>query len=115
MEPLKEINLDNPIFVVYINVDGYAANRAHEIVERYKNNLNYTNCNFWFIAVKNQPTKIELSWKGSSLENSSNTEVFKKLNQKISKIVEMLSDGFSDQALKQKLREFALNDVLGDE
>ena len=37
----NELDLDNPIFVVYLNVDGMNPTRAQDLIENYKKFLKY--------------------------------------------------------------------------
>ena len=45
----NELDLDNPIFVVYLNVDGMNPTRAQDLIENYKKFLKYDNCTFWIV------------------------------------------------------------------
>jgi len=51
MEPI-ELNLDNPVFVVYLNVDGYTRQKAEELIQQYNRFLNYDNVTFWIITLR---------------------------------------------------------------
>jgi len=64
------MNLNNPIFVLYINVDGLGRQRAEEMLAEYAQNIATSpNINCWVFGVKNQQeTKLEIIWKGAAIE-----------------------------------------------
>lgn len=108
------LNLDNPIFVLYLNLDGHTIQRAEDIVKQYKRYLDYKNATFLIMVVKHQETKIELLWKGQNYEiNSLDNEVV-NIKKRITKLVDIISEGLSDEIVKQKLRDCLLNDILDD-
>ena len=113
----NELNLDNPIFVVYLNVDGMSPSHAHDLIENYKKFLKYDNCTFWVVAVTDQKTKFEMIWKGQKYDTQSldNVQAITHLNKRMSKLMELLSEGTTDEVLKQKLRDFTLEQILQDE
>ena len=41
----KEVNLENPIFVYYVNVEGYAPSKVADIVEKLTDIFKYKNVN----------------------------------------------------------------------
>jgi len=112
-----ELDLDNPIFVVYLNVDGLGHTHAHELIENYKKFLKYDNCTFWVVAVTDQKTKFEMIWKGQKYDTQSfdNVQAITQLNKRMSKLMELISEGTTDDVLKQKLRDFALDQILENE
>jgi hypothetical protein len=113
MEPM-ELNLDNPIFVVYLNIDGHTRQKAQELIEQYRRFLNYDNATFWIMAVEDQKTKIELLWKGQKYEIPSNDNSVKTIKKRLTKLVDIISEGLTDDVIKQKLRDYLLNDILDD-
>jgi hypothetical protein len=114
MEPM-ELNLDNPIFVVYLNVDGHTRQKAEELIKQYRRFLNYDNVTFWIMAVEDQKTKIELIWKGQKYEIPSNDNSVKTIKKSLTKLVDIISEGLTDDVLKQKLRDFTLDQILENE
>lgn len=59
----EKLDLENPIFLVYIDVDGLTNQSARDKFESIRKHLNYSNATMWYIADKFN--KIELIWKGS--------------------------------------------------
>jgi hypothetical protein len=109
-----QLDLDNPIFVVYLNVDGLSEARAHDLIDNYRSFLKYDNCTFWTVAVTDQKTKFEMIWKGQKYDTSSydNIEAITHLNKRMSKLMDFISEGTTDDVLKQKLRDFTLDQIL---
>ena len=114
---MNQLDLDNPIFLVYLNVDGMGSAHAQELIENYKRFLKYDNCTFWVVAVQDQKTKFELIWKGQKYDTQSfdNVQAITQLNKRMSKLMELISEGTTDDVLKQKLRDFALDQILENE
>lgn len=113
----KELDLDNPVFVVYLNVDGMTSQRAGELIQNYQKMLNFQNCTFWIVAVQDQKTKFEMIWKGKNYEINSTFDSEKSirfLKERMSKLMDMLADGTSDEILKQKLRDFSLSQLIDE-
>jgi hypothetical protein len=114
---MNELNLDNPIFVVYLNVDGIPRAVGQDLIESYKANLKYDNCTLWIVAVTDQQTKFEMIWKGQKYDTSpseDNTKKIKNAYKRMSKLIELLSEGTTDDVLKQKLRDLTLTEILDE-
>lgn len=72
-----EINLENPIFALYINVGETSKQKAHENLATFRNSINYDNITTWIIPVRNQESKIECIYPGKLFDIS----VFDKLKE----------------------------------
>lgn len=114
---VNELNLDNPIFVVYLNVDGMHSQRAQDVIETYRKHLKYDNPESTIIAVTDQKTKFEMIWKGQKYDTPTfdNIEAITHLNKRMSKLMDFIAEGTTDDILKQKLRDFTLEQILQDE
>lgn len=111
------LNLDNPIFIVYVNVNGLHSHASNELIENYRKFLKYENCTFWIVAVTDQKTNFKMIWKGKNYEINltfDSEKSIKFLKERISKLIDILSET-SDEILKQKLRDFNLDQILQDE
>jgi len=114
---MNELNLDNPVFVVYLNVEGMPRAVAQDLIQSYKAYLKYDNCTFWIVAVQDQQTKFEMIWKGQKYDtppSEDNTNKIKFAYKRMSKLIELLSEGTSDDVLKQKLRDLTLTEILDE-
>ncbi len=106
---MNNINLENPIFIYYINTDGRSRSSMESIISSIKNEMNYSNISIWIIPTT-ESSKIELLWKGNSnmLYDNSLQEISKKLKV----IGEIILDGIEDNSVKQKIRNYLLNDLI---
>ena len=56
-------------------------------------------------------------WKGQKYDTQSfdNVQTITQLNKRMSKLMELISEGTTDDVLKQKLRDFTLDQILENE
>jgi hypothetical protein len=66
---MQELNLENPIFVIYLDANGYTPQKTQEAIEKLNSNFSFKNSTTWIIPTKNS-TKIELIWQGSNYSNN---------------------------------------------
>lgn len=111
-----DLNLENPIFVIYVDVDHLKPQSAMEKIETYKRHLSYDNATMWFIADK--INKIELIWQGSKYSTNPgimNFNNFENLINRFNEVIEVISSGTNDASIKQQLRNLQLKKVLNDD
>ncbi len=109
---MEDLNLENPIFILYIDVNGYSQMKAKEALEQAKNHFSFQNVTTWIIPV-NSETKVELIWQGSKYSTnpgivSDNNNVIKHINE----IVQVIIDGTSDESIKKNLRNLQINKIF---
>ena len=108
----KELDLNNPIFVVYINVDGLARTRSEELISEYVKSLDvYSNITMWFFTVCNQPTRVELVYSGAQETSEAMCILASKINDALN-IVSSTGD-FND--FKNYIRNWRLDQLVCDE
>ena len=111
------LNLENPIFIIHINIDGQPRQRAEEQIRQLVDCYKYDNATFWVLPQTEGKNKIELIWKGAHYSDTD--ESYKNsvihLHKRLNKILELIADGVSDSTLKQKLRDFTLTNLLNDD
>ena len=79
-----EIDLDNPIFVYYINVDGLPSQRVDELISSVRKNWEFSNVVTWIVPRREGETKIECVYDGRVRERSEELkELIEELNEKI--------------------------------
>ena len=79
-----EIDLDNPIFVYYINVDGMSHQHANELIANIQENWKFSNVVTWIVPRREGETKIECVYDGHIKERSEELkELIEELNEKI--------------------------------
>lgn len=116
-----DLDLDNPIFVIYINVGGKSALSSKNIITQIQESYKYSNATMWIMPIEHENSRIELLWKGknysSYIDNITdilNEKSLKHLYKRLNEILNLISDGVSDSTLKQKIRDLQLNDLLDE-
>lgn len=104
------LDLNNPIFVLYINIHGISRQRADEFVAQM---LKYNNITTWCVPIENQDSRIELIWKGHQYEiGLRNPSEISKIEDRIKMIIDIISKGASEIDIKQRLREVLIGDII---
>jgi len=104
---MSEINLDNPIFVYYINVSNMPFSRVQQLLDDTNNNFcKISNITFWIVPItdnSNFANKIECIYQG----RNHNPE----LMDFISKIGDVINSNEID-SIKSKIRDLILKYLL---
>ena len=112
-----ELNLENPIFVVYLNVDGISRARAEEQISDLSRYMSYENVTNWILPIKNGDSKLELIWQGSKYSTNPgiiNFNNFENLINRFNEVIEVISNGTEDATIKQQLRNLQLKKIIDD-
>lgn len=110
---MHELDLENPIFVVYIDVEDSSVGAKAEKIDHYRQYLSFSNATTWLI-----PTyfdKIEMIWQGSKYStNPGNVkcEAYINLINEINDIVQILSEETNDSKLKEQIRNLQLKKII---
>ncbi len=114
----EELNLDNPIFVIYINIEGLTRSKAEETINSLKKSFDYSNAKFLIIPQRaNFENKIELLWHGSKYFHSFKKEEDLseiKIKKAINNIFKLLENGTDDASLKAQIRNLNLDELIND-
>jgi hypothetical protein len=106
-----EINFENPIFVVYLNVNGMGKVRVEELTNKMMQNMSFTNCTTWIMPIQEGEQRIDLIWQGSKY--SSNPGIIGKNDdfiKTLSEIVEIVSNSSStDGQIRSKIRSLLID------
>ncbi len=108
-EPQAEINLDNPIFVYYINVDDISQQRADELINEIKDQWSYLNVVTWIVPRREGETKIECVYDGRIRERS---EELKELIEEINEKIDLMSQSSNFEDFKIIVRDWRLKNLL---
>ena len=108
-EPQVEINLDNPIFVYYINVNGLSHQSANELISQVKDTWSYSNVVTWIVPRREGETKIECVYDGRIKERS---EELKELIEEINEKIELMSRSSNFEDFKIIVRDWRLKALL---
>lgn len=108
-----ELNLEQPIFVIYLDVDGLTRQRAQEKITKINEYYGqYINATFWIFPAKEN--KVELIWNGNKhqLYKDPKDQHIQNVVDHVNKVLQILSDGTSDEAIKSQLRNLQLSKIL---
>jgi hypothetical protein len=106
-----EVNLENPIFVFYINVDGMTRQRADEELAKLNAYMSYDNITKWIMPIKNGDSRVELIWQGSRYsQNPGNlqTDNIKNVIDHVNDTLDIISNSSNDESIRAQLRELKL-------
>jgi hypothetical protein len=102
----EELNLNNPIFVFYINIASLS-NKAHSYIEEVRNSFDiYSNITQWIISTETSPTRIDCIYDGKSTNNKL-VSLIKDINDRI----EILSGSNSFEDFKINIRDWRLKGI----
>jgi len=110
-------NMDKPIFVSYINVDGHGRSRVDEKVHQLGNHYSLYGMQCIVMPVTGgQETKVDILWKGDSVEKSriSDGDDLETIKETLNFILDLIERGISDETLKSRLRDLQLGKILND-
>lgn len=103
-----KLDLDNPIFVFYINVEGMSRQRAEEILQVCQKNYDiYENITVWIVA--SNVTKIECVYDGSAKNRKMElTELIKQINSRI----DVISQSHTFEDFKINIRDWRIDSLI---
>jgi len=103
-----ELDLNNPIFVLYLNTENLSRQRAEELIQHARKGFdNYSNITVWIIS--SNVSKMECLYDGG-LKNRK-TELIELIKQ-INKRVDILSNSNSFDDFKMNIRDWRIEDLL---
>lgn len=109
-----ELDLENPIFVIYTNISGLSRVKAQEQIYILSKSFDYSNVKF-FIMPNDKETKIEILWQGSKYFHSLEVkEDFSIIKKAVNNIFKLLENGTDDASLKAQIRNLNLNNLIND-
>lgn len=101
------LNLNNPIFALYIDIEALSRQRAEETIAKYREGFGiYSNVVIWIFPSKE--TKIECIYSENSNVGGKNNE---KVLENLNKMVGLLSTCDTQEEFIYNLREIRLNDL----
>lgn len=103
-----ELNLDNPIFVVYFDADKIPREYLNKMVEEFKQKIDiYSNATFWYVG--SDRTAIECVYDGFSRNRKKEiTDLVKQINRRI----EIMSDSKDFDDFKINIRDWRISEVI---
>ena len=114
---MNELDLNNPIFVIYMNVEGMVRAKAEEVIGSLQKSFDYSNAKFIIIPQRGGfENKVELLWQGSKYFHSFKEEELStiKIKKAINNIFKLLENGTDDATLKAQIRNLNLDELIND-
>jgi hypothetical protein len=105
----EEINLDNPIFVYYFNVDGMSHQSVDEYISKIQEFWSFQNIVTWIVPRREGETKIECVYDGRIKERG---EELKELIEEINEKIDILSESGNFDDFKITIRDWRLKNLL---
>lgn len=107
-EKTQELDLNNPIFVFYLDVENYSQQSAQNYIENVRRNFDiYKNATMWFVAAKkSEVVCIYDGW--GRVRDSELKELIEEINTKI----EIMSKSHSFDDFKINVRDWRLNKLV---
>lgn len=109
-EKKEELDLNNPIFVFYVNVENRSRQSAIEYIEDVKKHFDvYKNATMWFVgAKKDEVVCIYDGW--GRVRDQEIKELIEEINSKI----EILSNSHSFEDFKINVRDWRLGKLVDE-
>ena len=103
-----ELDLNNPIFVVYVDVKNLSLQSAEEYLQRTKRMFDiYSNITMWVVA--SDETKIECVYDGQCRSRDMEiSDLIKEINTRI----DIMSKSSSFDDFKINIREWRINELV---
>lgn len=109
MKEEKKLDLDNPIFVHYVNTEGMSRQNSNDLLDSYSKMVMYSNITNWIIPSNH--TKVECIYDGKSkIRNLEISNIIKEINKRI----DILSESKSFEDFKMNIREWRLSEIINE-
>ena len=105
----EEINLDNPIFVYYLNVDGMSHQSIAEHISKIHEFWSFQNIVTWIVPRREGETKIECVYDGRIKDRG---EELKELIEEINEKIDTLSESGNFDDFKIAIRDWRIKKLL---
>ena len=111
MEEKRELDLNNPIFVFYVNTTNLTRHSTEEYLQRIKKTFDiYQNITFWVIA--SDRTNIECVYDGKYRNRDTEiNNIIKEINNRI----DIMSKSCSFEDFKINIRDWRINELIDSE
>jgi len=109
-EKTQELDLNNPIFVFYLNVENKSRQSAQEYIEVTKKHFDvYKNATMWFVAAKkDEVVCIYDGW--GRVRDSEIKDLIEEINTKI----EIMSNSHSFDDFKINVRDWRISKLVDE-
>lgn len=103
-----ELNLENPIFVLYLDVKGLTRQSAEDYISHFKKSFDiYSNITTWIVT--SDVTKVECVYDGKSkIRDRELTNIITEINKRI----DILANSKDFDDFKINVRDWRLSDII---
>lgn len=109
-EKVQELDLNNPIFVFYLNVENRSRQSAQEYMESVQTQFDvYKNATMWFVAAKKDEVVCVYDGWGR-VRDSELKDLIEEINTKI----EIMSNSHSFDDFKINVRDWRLGKLIDE-
>ena len=109
-EKVQELDLNNPIFVFYLNVENKSRQSAQEYIENTRKHFDiYKNATMWFVAAKKDEVVCVYDGWGR-VRDSELKDLIEEINTKI----EIMSNSHSFDDFKINVRDWRLGKLIDE-
>jgi len=109
-EKEQELDLNNPIFVFYLNVENKSPQSAQVYIENTKNHFDiYKNATMWFVAAKKDEVVCVYDGWGRNRDYE-----LKDLIEEINTKIEIMSTSHSFEDFKINVRDWRLGKLVDE-
>lgn len=105
----KEVDLDAPIFVYYVNVGGMSRQHADQVLAEINEYWSFPNITTWIVPRQQGETKIECVYDGRIRERS---EELKELIDELNEKVDIMAKSGSYEDFKVSVRDWRLKNLF---
>ena len=106
----KELDLNNPIFVFYLDVESKSPQSAQQHIENCQKHFNiYKNATMWFVAAKKDEVVCIYDGWGRIRDNE-----LKDLIEEINTKIEIMSQSHSFEDFKINVRDWRLGKLVDE-
>jgi hypothetical protein len=104
----KNVNLDNPIFVCYINTTNLTRQGVIDVIDKTRNSIDiYNNVTMWFIAYDRDEIVCVYDGWGRNRDSE-----IKDLISEINTKIEIMSQSHSFDDFKIRVRDWRINELV---
>lgn len=109
-EKVQELDLNNPIFVFYLNVENRSRQSAQEYIENTRKHFDiYKNATMWFVAAKKDEVVCVYDGWGR-VRDSELKDLIEEINTKI----EIMSNSHSFDDFKINVRDWRIGKLVDE-
>jgi hypothetical protein len=107
----EELNLDNPIFVMYVDVSNMSRQIAQEVIIEHQRAFNiYSNITTWIVA--SDKTEVQCIFDGKFKNRD---KELSNLIQEVNNRIDILSESNSFDDFKINIRNWRLKNILPED